>query len=50
MNRTIMDKVQSMLHETGLGEKFWAEAASTAVYIINRSPGSVIDFEVPEAL
>ena len=50
MNRTIMDKVRSMLHETGLGAEFWAEAASTAVYIINRLPGSAIDFEVPEAL
>lgn len=49
MNRTIIDKVRSMLHETGFGAEFWAEAASTAVYIINRSPGSAIDFEVPEA-
>lgn len=50
MNQTIMDKVRSMLHETSLGEEFWAEAAPTAVYIINRSPGSDINFEVPEAL
>lgn len=47
---TIMDKVRSMLHETGLGVEFWAEAASTAIYIINRLPGFAIDFEVPEAL
>ena len=50
MNRTIMDKVRSMLHEIGLGAEFWAEAASTAVYIINRSPGSAINFEIPEEL
>lgn len=48
MNRSIMDKVRSMLTETGLGAEFWAEAASTAVYIINRSPNSSIKFEVPE--
>lgn len=50
MNRTIMDKVRSMLVETGLGAEFWAEAASTAVYVINRSHVSSIGFEVPEAL
>lgn len=31
MNQTIMDKVRSMLVETGLDAEFWAEAASTAV-------------------
>ena len=48
MNITIMDKVRSMLSETGLGSEFWAEATSTAVYLINRTHGSSIDFEVPE--
>lgn len=48
MNRTIMDKVRAMLVETGLDESFWAEAASTAVYIINWSPNSSIGFEIPE--
>ena len=49
MNRTIMDKVRSMLVETGLDAEFWAEAASTAVYIINRSPMSATGFKVSEA-
>lgn len=48
MNRTIMDKVRSMLAETGLGQEFWAEATSTAVYLINRTPNSTIDFKLPE--
>ena len=48
MNRTIMDKVRCMLAESGLEEKFWAEAASTAVYLINRSPNSYINFKLPE--
>ena len=48
MNRTIMDKVRSMLAETGLGPEFWADASSTAVYLINRTPGSSIEFELPE--
>ncbi|CAA7036546.1 unnamed protein product [Microthlaspi erraticum] len=48
MNRTIMDKVRSMLAETGLGQEFWAEATSTAVYLINRTPNSTIGFQLPE--
>lgn len=49
MNRSIMDKVRSMLHETGLYESYWAEAASTTVYLINRLPNASISFEIPEA-
>ena len=48
MNRSIMDKVRSMLHETGLDASYWTEAASTTVYLINRSPNSSIEFEIPE--
>lgn len=48
MNRSIMDKVRAMLVETGLEGSYWAEAASTTVYLINRSPNSSIDFEIPE--
>uniref|UniRef100_A0A1J3F7G4 Retrovirus-related Pol polyprotein from transposon TNT 1-94 n=1 Tax=Noccaea caerulescens TaxID=107243 RepID=A0A1J3F7G4_NOCCA len=50
MNRTIMEKVRCMLSESGLGEEFWAEAAATAAYLINRSPCSAIDHNVPEEL
>lgn len=48
MNRTIMDKVRCMLSESGLPDKFLAEATSTACYLINKSPYSAIDFMVPE--
>lgn len=48
MNRTIMDKVKCMLTESGLPSVFWAEAASTACYLINRSPSSAIEFLVPD--
>ena len=50
MNRTIMEKVRCMLAEAGLGQDFWAEAASTAVNIINRSPSSAIDYRLPEEM
>ena len=50
LNRSIMNKVRCMLSESGLEKKFWAEAASTAVYLINRSPSYVLEFKVPEEL
>lgn len=50
MNRTIMEKVRCMLNESGLGEEFWAEAASIAAYVINISPCSAIDHNVPQKL
>ncbi|OWZ15106.1 polyprotein [Phytophthora megakarya] len=35
MNRTIMEKARSMLHYKGVTTLWWAEAVSTAVYLIN---------------
>ena len=48
MNKTIADKVRCMLAEAGLEKKFWAEAASTAVYLTNRTPNASIEFKIPE--
>ncbi|CAA7043751.1 unnamed protein product [Microthlaspi erraticum] len=48
LNRTLMNKIRSMLSESGLEQKFWAEAASTAVYLTNRTPSSAIEFDIPE--
>ena len=38
MNRTIMERVWSMLAHAKLPKTFWAEALTTATYVINRSP------------
>ena len=48
MNRTVMEKVRCLLNESGLEERFWAEAVATAVYIINRTPSSANDYNIPE--
>lgn len=37
MNRTIMEKAWSMLNYKSMSTEWWAEALSTAVYLINRS-------------
>ncbi|KXJ72145.1 hypothetical protein RP20_CCG018741 [Aedes albopictus] len=38
VNRTIVERARCMLYEANLPKSFWAEAAATAVYLVNRSP------------
>lgn len=40
MNRTIVEKARCMLFDSNLSIGFWAEAVSTAAYIVNRLPCS----------
>ncbi|KAG8498521.1 hypothetical protein CXB51_004926 [Gossypium anomalum] len=48
MNKTIMGKVQCMLLNANLPKSFWAEAASTTCFFINRSPSIVIEKKTPQ--
>ena len=48
MNRTIVEKVRSMLRMAKLPKSFWGEAVQTACYLINRSPSVPLAFEIPE--
>ena len=50
MNRTVLERVRSMLDESGLPKVFWAEAANTAVYLINRTPSAALQNEIPEEI
>lgn len=47
-NRTIMERVRCLLSSSGLNKKFWAEAASTAVKLINKCPSSSIGGDTPD--
>ena len=38
-----MEKVRCMYSNTGLSKSFWAEATSTACYLVNRSPSTTIE-------
>lgn len=49
-NRTILERTRCMLFVAGLDRDFWAEAASTACYLINRSPHSGIDLKTPKEM
>ncbi|KAG8481022.1 hypothetical protein CXB51_025745 [Gossypium anomalum] len=48
INRTIMEKVRCMLSNANLPKSFWAEAASTACFLINRSPSVAIEKKTPQ--
>lgn len=48
MNRTIVERVRSMLKMANLSKSFWGEAVGTAVYLINRLPSVPLNFDVPE--
>ena len=47
LNRTLLETVRSMLIDSKLPHKFWAEALSTATYLRNRSPAKVIEGMTP---
>ena len=47
MNRTLVETTRSMLADSKLPPKFWAEALSTAVYLRNRSPTKSVEGMTP---
>ena len=47
MNRTILEKVQCLLSNSGLDKAFWGEAIPYAYYLINMLPSVVIDSKTP---
>ena len=46
-NRTLVETTRSMLLDSKLPHKFWAEALSTAAYLRNRCPTKAIDGMTP---
>lgn len=47
MNRTITEKVRSMLSHAKLPKSFWRKAVKTPVHLINLSPSVPLDGDVP---
>lgn len=47
MNRTIIEKARCMLHYKAVPKKWWAEAVSTAAYLINRTTNSTTKTTTP---
>ena len=48
MNRTLNERARSMRLHTGLPKTFWADAVSTAAYLINQGPSVPMEFRLPE--
>jgi hypothetical protein len=46
-NRHLLDVVRTLLLESYVPSKFWVDALSTAVYLINRLPSQVLNFDSP---
>ncbi|MCI13909.1 copia-type polyprotein, partial [Trifolium medium] len=49
-NRTVLNMVRSMIREKSLPSYLWGEAASTAVYILNKCPTKRLTKSVPEEI
>lgn len=47
-NRAIMDMVRCMIDDASLSKTFWAEAAKTTVYLLNRVPTATLDGVTPQ--
>ena len=50
MNRTIAERVRSMLSHAKLPKSYWAEAMMTVVYLFNKSPSVPLDGDVPQTV
>lgn len=50
MNKTILKRVGCMLSTSSLPNYFWTEAKNTTVYLINKSPSSIINFKTLQEL
>ena len=48
MNRTLNERARSMRLHVGLPKTFWADAVSTAAYLINRGPSVPMEFRLLE--
>ena len=48
INKTLNEHARSMRLHAGLPKTFWADAVSTAAYLISRGPSVLMEFKLPE--
>lgn len=46
-NRTLMEMTRCLLHDKNVPKTFWAEAANTAVFLLNRLPSKALSEQTP---
>ena len=47
LNRTLLEKVRAMLHDSGLPRSLWGEAVRHAIWLKNRTPTKALDGGTP---
>lgn len=47
LNRTLVEKMRSMISESGVPKTFWSEILYTATYLLNRSPTDYLGDKTP---
>ena len=47
MNRTLVEKARTMMHESQLPKSLWSEAIMAATYLVNRSPTAALVKKTP---
>ena len=50
MNQTFIERAHSMRLQADMSEGFWAKTVSHASYSENKSPSTVINFQIPEEI
>ena len=50
LNRTLNNYARAMLYQANMPKSFWAEAITTAAYLLNRLPSDAIDNGIPYEL
>lgn len=48
MNQTLMERARSMISNANFNKELWAEAISSACYLVSRSPSIGINCKIPE--
>ena len=48
MNRTLMERVRSLLSDAKLPKSFWGEALNTVAHVINLTPTTTLEGHVPD--
>jgi len=50
MNQILTERAHSIKIQANMSEEFWAEAVNHASYLVNRSPSTTIDLQIPEEI
>ena len=50
MNQTFTERARSMRLQTDMSEGFWTETVSHVSYLVNMSPSTAVDLQIPKEI